>query len=94
MAASGVTSSNAIASITGIREAFFHPSAVAGNQFGLTFNAISNASFSVWVSTNLANGRWHWDGPSVQASPGQYQFFDPASTNAAYRFYRTRFLTN
>ncbi len=87
MAAAGISSSNAIASITGISGAF-SPAAGGGNQFRLTFTALANASFSVWSSTNLVNGQWQWDGPTAEATPGQYQFFDPASTNAPYRFYR------
>ena len=79
------TSSNAIASITGIT-AGFSSSSGGGNEFGLTFNGISNTSFSVWASTNLMD--WQWDGPAAQIGPGEYQFFDPASTNAPCRFYR------
>jgi hypothetical protein len=86
MASVGVASSNAVSSINGIREVV----SGSGNssQFGLTFNALSNANFSVWSSTNLANGQWKWEGPAAQIDPGQYQFFDPASANTPYRFYR------
>ena len=79
------TSSNAIASITGIT-AGFSSSGGGGSEFGLTFNGISNASFSVWASTNLVT--WQWEGAAAQIVPGGYQFFDPASTNAPCRFYR------
>ena len=79
------TSSNAIASITGITPGF-SSSGGGGNEFGLTFNGITNTSFSVWASTNLVN--WQWEGAAAQIGPGEYQFFDPASTNAPCRFYR------
>ncbi|HYV29249.1 MAG TPA: hypothetical protein VFA77_17070, partial [Candidatus Eisenbacteria bacterium] len=84
MASMGVTSSNAISSISGITEIFLP--ANGGNQFGLTFSALSNATFSIWSSSNLVT--WAWAGAVSQLSPGQYQFLDPASTNAPYRFYR------
>lgn len=79
-----VTSSNAVANITAIKPSF-SPS-VGGNEFGLTFNGFTNTSYSLWVSTDLVN--WLWDGPASQVNPGQYQFFDPGSTNATHRFYR------
>jgi len=84
MASMGVTSSNAISSISGITEIFLP--ANGGNQFGLTLSALSNATFSIWSSSNLVT--WAWAGAVSQLSPGQYQFLDPASTNAPYRFYR------
>jgi hypothetical protein len=84
MAAVGVTSSNAIASVYGLNGAF--SAAGGGSQFKLTFGGTTNTSYSVWSSTNLMN--WTWDGPVTEINPGQYQFFDPASTNAPYRFYR------
>jgi autotransporter-associated beta strand protein len=86
MATVGVSSSAAISSISGVRE-ILQPSGGA-NQFGVTFNAIPNANFSIWSSTNLMNPLWQWQGPVPEISPGEYQFFDPASTNAPYRFYR------
>lgn len=78
------TSSNAIASITDLTPGF--SSSGGGNEFGLMFNGLSNTSFSVWTSTNLVD--WEWEGPAAEENPGQYQFFDPASTNAPCRFYR------
>jgi beta-galactosidase len=82
-----LTSSNAIAGITAITPVFAN--SVGGgnaNEFGLTFNGLTNANYSLWVSTNLIN--WAWDGPASEISPGQFQFFDQASTNAPNRFYR------
>jgi hypothetical protein len=57
-----------------------------GNEFVLTFNGLTSTSYSVWASTNLLD--WAWDGPAAETHPGQYQLFDPASTNAPCRFYR------
>jgi hypothetical protein len=78
------TSSNAIASITALTP--FFSTSVGGNQFGLVFNGLTNASFSVWASSNLVD--WQWEGTAGQVHLGQYQFFDPGSTNAPSRFYR------
>ena len=78
------TSSNAVSSIKGITP-FFSTSG-GGNQFGLTVRGITNASYSVWASTNLLN--WEWEGAAAEIDLGEYQFFDPASTNAPRRFYR------
>lgn len=78
------TSSNAVASITDITPGF--SGSGGGNEFGLTFDGITNASFSVWASTNLVD--WVWEGAAAEVNPGRYQFFDPASTNAPCRFYR------
>jgi autotransporter-associated beta strand protein len=57
-----------------------------GNQVELSFGGSTNASYSVWASTNLVN--WQWQGTAIQADPGQYQFIDPSFTNSPYRFYR------
>jgi beta-galactosidase len=78
------TSSNAIASITALTPVFL--TSGGSNQFELMFNGISNASFSVWASTNLVN--WAWEGAATEINPGQYRFLDPASANAPCRFYR------
>jgi hypothetical protein len=57
-----------------------------GNEADLNFSGYTNASYSVWTSTNLLN--WFWAGTAVQSGPGQYQFADPGSTNSQDRFYR------
>ena len=77
-------SSNAVASITDITPDF--SSSGGSNEFALRFNGITNANYSVWASTNLMD--WQWDGPAAQIATGEYQFFDPTSTNAPSRFYR------
>ena len=79
------TSSNAICERHGHGRGFFAASA-GGKQFGLAFNGLTNTSYSVWASTNLVN--WRWEGTAAEKSLGEYQFFDPTSTNALYRFYR------
>ena len=79
------TSSNAIASITALTPGF-SPAGGGAREFALTFNGLTNASYSVWSSTNLVT--WQWDGPVSQIAAAQYQFFDPASTNSPCRFYR------
>ncbi len=57
-----------------------------GDQFELRFNAGTNASFSVWAPNNLED--WQWEGPATAVNAGNYQFFDPAATNAPNRFHR------
>jgi autotransporter-associated beta strand protein len=78
------TSSNAGSSITDLTPGF--STSVGGYQFWLVFSALTNASFSVWASTNLVD--WQWEGTAGEVNLGQYQFFDPGSTNAPCRFYR------
>jgi hypothetical protein len=82
--AAGVTSSNAVASITGVSPGF--SASAGGHEFTLTFNGLASTSYSLWVSTNLMN--WVWDGPATEGTPGHYQFIDPGSTNAPRGFYR------
>jgi hypothetical protein len=57
-----------------------------GMWFALNFGGSSNATYSVWSSTNLA--QWQFLGTSVEASPGQYEFLDMTATNWPERFYR------
>jgi hypothetical protein len=57
-----------------------------GGNFGLNFSGSSNATYSVWASTNLA--AWDWVGPATEAAPGQYQYLDATTTNYPQRFYR------
>jgi hypothetical protein len=55
-------------------------------SFALNFNGSSNATYSVWGSTNLA--QWQRLGTSPEGVPGQYEFIDAMSTNTPMRFYR------
>ena len=82
--AAGVTSSNAVASITAVKPAF--SASAGGHEFALTFNGLASTSYSLWLSTNLIN--WVWDGPASEVTSGHYQFIDPGSTNAPRGFYR------
>ena len=54
----------------------------------LAFSAISNASYSVWRSTNLTT--WTSLGAAVQTVPGQFTFTDNTISNTPFRFYRIR----
>ena len=55
-------------------------------SFALNFGGSSNATYSVWSSTNLT--QWQFMGTSAEFSPGQYEFFDMTATNWPERFYR------
>ncbi|HSY17434.1 MAG TPA: LamG-like jellyroll fold domain-containing protein [Candidatus Acidoferrales bacterium] len=57
-----------------------------GGNFGLNFSGSSNATYSVWASTNLTS--WDWVGPATEAAPGHYQYLDATTTNYPQRFYR------
>jgi hypothetical protein len=57
-----------------------------GGSFALNFGGSSNATYSVWSSTNLA--QWQFMGTAVEGSPGRYEFFDVTATNRPERFYR------
>jgi hypothetical protein len=58
-----------------------------GNEvFTLNFSGSSNATYSVWASTNLS--LWDWIGTAIETPPGLYQFTDPAASNLPARFYR------
>jgi len=54
--------------------------------FQLNFIGSSNASYSVWASTNLVN--WTRLGIVTNIVPGQYGFIDADATNWPQRFYR------
>ena len=82
--AAGVTSSNAVASITALTPTF--SVSAGGHECARTFNGLAGTSYSLWVSTNLMN--WVWDGPASEVTSGHYQFIDPGSTNAPRGFYR------
>lgn len=55
-------------------------------NFALNFSGSSNATYSVWASTNLLD--WAKIGTASEASPGVYQFLDNSTTNLPQRFYR------
>jgi alpha-tubulin suppressor-like RCC1 family protein len=55
-------------------------------NFTLNFLGSSNATYSVWSSTNLFN--WIDIGTAVEAQPGLYQLIDSTVTNSPQRFYR------
>lgn len=54
--------------------------------FTLNFTGSSNATYSVWSSTNLFN--WVDIGTATQVQPGLYQFMDTTETNSPQEFYR------
>jgi len=58
----------------------------SNENFTLNFSGSSNATYSVWSSTNLFN--WMDIGTAVEAQPGLYQFIDSSATNSPQRFYR------
>lgn len=58
----------------------------ANGSFNLDFSGSSNATYSVWSSTNLFN--WLDLGPANEIAPGSYDFLDTAATNWPQRFYR------
>jgi alpha-tubulin suppressor-like RCC1 family protein len=55
-------------------------------NFTLNFMGSSNATYSVWSSTNLFN--WIDLGPATEAQPGLYQFINSSVTNSPQCFYR------
>lgn len=57
-----------------------------GGNYGLNFFGSSNATYSVWASTNLS--AWDRLGPATESAPGQYQYLDATTTNYPQRFYR------
>jgi hypothetical protein len=58
----------------------------ANDNFTLNFLGSSNATYSVWSSTNLFN--WTDIGTAVEAEPGLYQYIDSTVTNSPQCFYR------
>jgi alpha-tubulin suppressor-like RCC1 family protein len=54
--------------------------------FSLSFSSDPNASYSVWLSTNLVN--WSVLGAANQTGLGLFHFTDNSATNASTRFYR------
>ncbi|HEY1788272.1 MAG TPA: RCC1 domain-containing protein, partial [Verrucomicrobiae bacterium] len=58
----------------------------ANENFTLDFSGSSNATYSLWSSTNLFN--WTDLGTATEAEPGLYQFIDSSVTNSPQCFYR------
>jgi alpha-tubulin suppressor-like RCC1 family protein/O-glycosyl hydrolase len=56
------------------------------STFELNFTGASNATYSLWTSTNLVN--WSRLGAANEISAGLYQLFDTTATNSSQRFYR------
>jgi Regulator of chromosome condensation (RCC1) repeat len=56
------------------------------DAFALFFSGASNATYSVWASTNLA--AWSRLGTASEVTPGQYGFTDTLATNWPVGFYR------
>jgi hypothetical protein len=54
--------------------------------FVLNFTGSSNASYSVWSSTNLFN--WVNIGTAAEITPGAYDFVDTNTTNTPQQFFR------
>ena len=65
--------------------ASWNPSASGSNTFTLNFSGSSNATYSIWASTDLAS--WQDIGTPVESPPGSYQFTDSMVTNWPQRFY-------
>lgn len=57
-------------------------------SFTLNFSGITNATYSLWASTNLTT--WQPLGSATQLTPGAYQFEDATGTNLQQRFYQVR----
>jgi hypothetical protein len=64
----------------------FNPASSAAGNFGLNFSGTTNATYTVWATTNLSN--WINLGAATESTPGQYQFIDQAAGNWPQRFYR------
>jgi hypothetical protein len=61
--------------------------AVATNgAFSFSFNGLTNASYRVWASTNLAS--WNLLGPASPSVAGTFSFSDLTATNWPLRYYR------
>jgi hypothetical protein len=54
--------------------------------FAMNFTGSSNASYSVWSSTNLFN--WLNIGAATEITPGAYDFVDTNTTNTPQQFFR------
>jgi len=64
----------------------WNPDTSGTGSFDLNFSGSTNATYSVWATTNLFD--WTDLGTATEAPPGQYQFMDTTVTNWPERFYR------
>jgi hypothetical protein len=64
----------------------WNPGNSGAESFNLNFTGGSNATYSVWASTNLVN--WVNLGTASESQPGQYGFMDTSVTNWPQQFYR------
>jgi hypothetical protein len=64
----------------------WNPGISGDESFNLNFTGDSNATYSVWASTNLVN--WISLGAAIETPPGQYGFVDTSVTNWPQQFYR------
>ena len=65
---------------------------LGNGSFRFGFTNLTDASFTVFASTNVAwpFANWTMVGLATEVSSGQFQFTDPQATNSAQRFYRVR----
>lgn len=61
-------------------------------SFRFTFTNTPGATFTVLATTNVAQPSTNWTplGPALEGAPGQFQYAEPTTTNAAQRFYQVR----
>ena len=64
----------------------WNPGSSTAESFNLNFSGNSNATYSVWASSNLVN--WINLGTAIESPPGQYGFVDTSVTNWPQQFYR------
>ena len=64
----------------------WNPGNSGTGSFDLNFSGSTNATYSVWATTNLLN--WVSLGTVTDSPPGQFQFIDLTVTNWPQRFYR------
>ncbi|HTV40340.1 MAG TPA: LamG-like jellyroll fold domain-containing protein [Candidatus Sulfotelmatobacter sp.] len=58
----------------------------ANGTFALNFTGSSNATYSVWSSTNLFN--WMYIGTANETAPGSYDFVETSAANSPQQFFR------
>jgi len=64
----------------------WNPGTSGAGSFELDFSGDTNATYSVWATTNLLD--WVNLGTATEFPPGQYQFIDTSVTNSPQQFYR------
>jgi hypothetical protein len=65
---------------------------VSNQMFGFTFTNLPHAAFTVLSTTNVALplSSWTVAGSPIEPTPGQFRFFDPATSNSPQQFYEVR----